>query len=966
MANDAEAFDLELEKPLVARRRAVWRTGTAEAELKDKGEPHAALAFSGGGIRSAIVSLGLAQALAEYGLFRKIDYLSTVSGGGYTGTFLGSLFLPRKPDLSVPDPAFGNDTGATDSSRMAAALAAARRAEELLRADPQVHEAEIDDGAGGKARIVHPLRWLRENGRYLTPGGPGDAMYMAAYYVRALLGVLYVTVMALMFVALGVYLLRLGASALAAGTLWPLVSPYDWAARVEAGSAAWVSVLWWLPLGAALITVGPLIAAYWTVYRQESRSGRSLEEWSIEAGPYLLAILSAIAWLAVRLAMPGNALHWVPAYGMWLGLSAVLIRNVLVGMALSSTRAEQIGWAQRVARAARAVAAYAWTTESGEVARARQKLTRWLSAALYLTFGLLALALIDLLGQALYVVWRRHDMATAGASGASMVALALLLWKAAGWLASKNVKGWAEKLMRYRKPIAMLLAAAAVLALATLAFALIQAIVWSAGVPLEVDGRFTASVSHHALLGGAAAAIAVLFALVWLTVGFLNNSTLYRFYAARLTRAFLGAANFQRLKEMAQALHDGDEAAAARLFVSQSHLGDDVGLRAYLGRVSGAPLHLINATLNESVSRSSNLQREDRKGMSLSVGPAGIAVQGGFWRWRLNGAVNPLGLSGSDVGSFIVKPGQPDQPSTPATSLAQCERLSVGQWAAISGAAVSTGLGAMSSAGFSMLIWLVNARLGYWWKPAPVMVPEQRAWAMRLLRSYGLAWQEFSGGFLGRRDAYWNLSDGGHFENSGVYELIRRRVPFIVAADNAADAGYEFGDMQNLVRRARLDFGAEIRFLSTHEIDDMIALWPPEQLGVRELLGTMADFANGRASGTRCALLAHVFYPLTPGQEADAPHQRSLLLVIKPALTCFLPVDVQLYGRDNPDFPQQSTGDQFFDEAQWESYRKLGYEFGLKLFAAWDLFAEDGEYLSWRTDRAKVQAAKVQVAKAQR
>src|SRR6266478_2998793 len=50
------------------------------------------LAFSGGGIRSATFCLGVLQALAKYGRLRHIDFLSTVSGGGYTGSFLGRLF----------------------------------------------------------------------------------------------------------------------------------------------------------------------------------------------------------------------------------------------------------------------------------------------------------------------------------------------------------------------------------------------------------------------------------------------------------------------------------------------------------------------------------------------------------------------------------------------------------------------------------------------------------------------------------------------------------------------------------------------------------------------------------------------------------------------------------------------------------------------------------------------------------
>ena len=46
------------------------------------------LAFSGGGIRSATLNLGVVQALAKKGIFKYVDYLSTVSGGGYIGSWL--------------------------------------------------------------------------------------------------------------------------------------------------------------------------------------------------------------------------------------------------------------------------------------------------------------------------------------------------------------------------------------------------------------------------------------------------------------------------------------------------------------------------------------------------------------------------------------------------------------------------------------------------------------------------------------------------------------------------------------------------------------------------------------------------------------------------------------------------------------------------------------------------------------
>ena len=49
------------------------------------------LALSGGGIRSSTFSLGVIQALAKHGVLKKVDYLSTVSGGGFIGSCLSSV-----------------------------------------------------------------------------------------------------------------------------------------------------------------------------------------------------------------------------------------------------------------------------------------------------------------------------------------------------------------------------------------------------------------------------------------------------------------------------------------------------------------------------------------------------------------------------------------------------------------------------------------------------------------------------------------------------------------------------------------------------------------------------------------------------------------------------------------------------------------------------------------------------------
>ena len=98
-------FPAELEE--ISRRRSTVNKANDETL---QGDPSVSkgltgLAISGGGIRSATFSLGVAQELARHGQFESIDYLSTVSGGGYTGSCISSVVnepLNDKQSKEVP------------------------------------------------------------------------------------------------------------------------------------------------------------------------------------------------------------------------------------------------------------------------------------------------------------------------------------------------------------------------------------------------------------------------------------------------------------------------------------------------------------------------------------------------------------------------------------------------------------------------------------------------------------------------------------------------------------------------------------------------------------------------------------------------------------------------------------------------------------------------------------------------
>ncbi len=137
------------------------------------------------------------------------------------------------------------------------------------------------------------------------------------------------------------------------------------------------------------------------------------------------------------------------------------------------------------------------------------------------------------------------------------------------------------------------------------------------------------------------------------------------------------------------------------------------------------------------------------------------------------------------------------------------------------------------------------------------------------------------------------------------------------------------------MRRARIDWNAEIRFLSTAELVGLLGAGSALLAGIgtparlqrrrRGLSGEAPTRLRGQACSECHATLAWARY-------ADDPQARSLMLFVKPTLTGDEPLDLHDCRSRHPDFPQQGTLDQSFDEAQWKSYRRLGEHIGQQLF----------------------------------
>jgi len=134
---------------------------------------------------------------------------------------------------------------------------------------------------------------------------------------------------------------------------------------------------------------------------------------------------------------------------------------------------------------------------------------------------------------------------------------------------------------------------------------------------------------------------------------------------------------------------------------------------------------------------------------------------------------------------------------------------------------------------------------------------------------------------------------------------VRRRCPLIVAGDAGADPNYIFDDLGEAIRKCYIDFGVEIEI-------DVKAIVPGKKTSRSEL-----NYAVGK-----------IHY-----ERANDPTPTGKLIYIKSSVSKDLPTDLRHYKSECPDFPHQTTADQFFDEVQFESYRKLGYVAAMRAIA---------------------------------
>ena len=848
------------------------------------------LALSGGGIRSATLNLGILQSLAKKGLLRRIDLLSTVSGGGYVGSFLGMFFNRLRRCNHVGDDR-SNARPAPDTIE-----------QELVAPDSQ------------------EISWLRRHGNYIASNGSGDSLYNMAIFIRNLIAMHFV-VGVLIFGVFGVVNgLRYSLFDPASAGLNLVWSMEGFSALPPESIGAAIQVFWspWFVAFELLVLflVIPRIIAYWLV--SPSKPGR-FDPPSLKT---LFVFILPLFYLSISQ-----------------GLRPMLF--LLVLSLLSSFIHVELSWRRGRQQEQASGTGGAETSRT----RARNYLNYDLGSAIAISGVMLGFALIDTTAHFLHQLLLAKNPSYVVAFlkfGAVITACVPVIRGIASFFTEDKTPSPPSTMSRiFKTELSAGLLAVGFSVVPLLFYSFLSHAAYGAGKTLG--------------LGFAVSLFALLVSFILApraALAFVNQSSLADTYAARLARAYLGASNPLRHHPRGA---DIDEVMAS----------DDVGsIRDYRPHESGGPLHIINVTVNQTIDFNSQRGNRDRKAESLAVSSLGLTVGKtwhGLWRSQDPHVTRPqrrlrkwFGVNVHCASEELVGvdpvgrlPGA-SHPLVDETGKAAdaAEMLSLRRWVGISGAAISPGRGAETNLGRALLFGLANLRTGYWWDSSiddsardgfPKLTFSRRLLYLlpRLFVTQSLLIFELIARYPGPWERYWYLSDGGFFENLAAYELVRRRVPRIIVSDGGADPNYQFDDLANLIRKVRIDFNARIEPFTEAE---MKAAQIPQ--AVIDRLGTLDELAPVKDSdgvphgvSQKHAALFWIHYDGDSGAK-------SVMLYFKATVTQDMPPDVAQYHTTHPEFPHESTADQIFDEAQWESYRKLGESTADELFEDRQWFAQ--------------------------
>lgn len=866
-------FDQVLEAELAALRRntAPGSDPSVDPETRLAGvhqaihrqpDPLSAVCLSGGGVRSATFALGVLQGLAHLGVLGKFDYLSTVSGGGYTGGWL--------------------------TAWLARAGAAGR--EDVLRAIDPAQACAVTGG------IEAPqVDYVRRTCRYLAPKGgatSADFWTLLATMARNLflnwLVLLPLIAAALLVPRIGYALTEtlemlgddkvVGVACLTQSTpsmVWLSIAialfltAFGYIALVFSGRGASWGQGHFLAWCLAPLTLGAAAGAnFWAAFPCDL-------DLAVMIG--VCAGIPVVGWLVLHRTVKWRTVFAAAVAGAFVGVSARGFAMSLFG-GLNSVAAAEL-YAVLAVPASLVIIIIAVAVFVGLASHDLDdsalewwsRCAAWIALAAGAWFGasLLVFYMADALQacveMALGYLRVDHVWSTAVLS-AALPALGTL----AGWLSRSN--GPAAPGAKPSRVAGVLQA----IAMPVVIVGLLTLLAWvnmrvvgeleyhhylaTSGMTecptdLRIDtGTVTTTLGTrracHSPGGGLGESLGLLggYLALGLLMSFFvpaNRFSLHGMYKARIVRTFLGASRANRRPDAFTGF-DGDD---------DLRVSDLKDVR---------PLHIVCTTLN-AVS-STSVGRHEKQSESFTFSPLHAG--------NPNVGYRPAAEYGSQNGG-------------PGTG------LSLGTALAVSGAAASSSMGMYSSKARSFLLTLANARLGLWFgNPA-----HDTAWKTSE-PPVGVA--PITRELLGLTtdgSPYVYLSDGGHYDNLGLWEMVARRCRYIVVSDAGADPDYTFDSLSIAIRRIRLDLGIPIEF------------------------GPLGITKEGEGRTNVHAAVGVIRYSVIDGPSAPD----GTVVFIRAALSGDEPIDIQTYAKTDPLFPNDPTSDQFFDEARFESYRLLGF-----------------------------------------
>ena len=842
-----------------------------EAELC--AAPKTALCLSGGGIRSAAFCLGALQALAAQRLLGEFNYLSTVSGGGYIGAWLATIM---------------HGGGRGNGALSAANKALTDPTDTALRSLRNYTNFLIPEGGFGSSDTWSAIvLWLRNvllNWLVFAPVLLALAIvprlyrellwdvspfWGAAALLVGLACLLTGTIMVCRSVPTHAYDANTrskdGRYGVAASTVqhwvvvpvlaWTFLAP-AWFSAVSSGRYGTVPFLSWTFAPASLGAFVALVVGYGIA---ALTLGRDHYKAFARNGIYwtIGAALSAfLLQLGATIGQQMPATMLAVLGPLWIIGAQVLHSTLYVGLRWSAAYAElDREWLARL-NGEKLIPMLAWSV----------------LAAVTLILPVLVFEQWPTTYAAILGVASGPVGAWLGRSAQSFGAAAT---------ADKTGAAWWTGMVRE-----------AAITLATLLFAatLFMLLGRLGAIIVERLGSRLAGVSwlDHAWL----IAFAVIILLVLLSVYCgarinINRFSLHGVYRNRLARAFIGTARPPKERKP-DAYTRFDPADNLRM--------QDL----YQGKQQrGILFPVVNVTLNLLEGAPSGWA--ERKAAPFTITPlhAGAACLG-----KKDEQGDPEGrfVRTTDYGGQEHESGPDDAKSG----------VTLGTAMTISGAAVSPNQGYHSSPATAFLMTLFDVRLGAW-LPNPGV--DQRWTPAKPSNALLPLFNEMLGRANDQRaDVY--LSDGGHFDNLGVYEMFRRQCRLIVVIDAGCDPEYHYVDLGRALRMASIDLHVTVDFI--------------------------APAIKGDASLNPSGALARITYH---------DGSKGLLLYLKPWRPKYMRADVLAYWADHDDFPHQSTADQFFEESQFESYRALGEQITQQAFVGAENFT-DGNRLREVFDRA--------------